>query len=309
VLRQAGVENVSFSYMPPSGKSNNLTTFGFNQQVKQEGFEVNFKAADTGYFSTYGIHFLAGRPYRASDTASEYVVNETLLRKEGIQDPHKALGKYIYLDGNGGPIVGVVADFHEHSLRDPIEPALLATNLKRYTMAGIRLRTEDAPATVQRIEKIFSQYFPDYIFEHQYLSETIARYYDQEEKLSAIFKLFAGIALLISCLGLYGLILFATAQRIREVGIRKVLGASVANISFLFIREFCVLIGIAFLIATPIAWYSMNSWLNNFTYRVQISPWIFVITGLLALLIGMATISYRTVRTALSNPVKNLRSE
>lgn len=309
VLQQPGVEKVSLSASPPAGKGNSFATFRYNQSVKDDNFELNIKMADAGYFSTYGLQLIAGRLYQPSDTIRELVVNETFLKKEGVHDPAVVLGKYIYLDDKKIPIVGVVKDFHEHSLRDPIDPVAITTNKSGYSMAGLKLSATGIPSTIQQIEKIFNSYFPETIFEHQFLDETIARYYEQEEKLSKIFKVFAAISLIISCLGLYGLILFTTSQRIKEVGIRKVLGASITSISLLFIREFLWLIGIAFVIASPVAWYFMNKWLQDFTYRIHMTLWMFVATGAAALLIGLLTISFQTIKVALANPVKSLKTE
>ncbi|MHA4812683.1 ABC transporter permease, partial [Flavitalea flava] len=229
--------------------------------------------------------------------------------KEGVKGPREALGKYIYLGNSKGPIVGVVRDFHEHSLRDPIDPAAISTQKSSYRMAGIKLSGRNMGTILAAIEKIFNGHFPETLFQHQFLNETIARFYEEEEKLSMIFKVFAAIAHTISCLGLYGLILFTTSHRVKEVGVRKVLGASLANISFLFIREFLWLIGISFVIASPLAWYIMQKWLQNFTYRVSLSVWMFVATGLTALSIGLLTIGFQTIKAALANPVKALQSE
>jgi ABC-type antimicrobial peptide transport system permease subunit len=309
LLQSPGVEKVSLSSAPPAGKGNSFATFRLDQNVKDENFEVNIKVADADYFSTYGIQLIAGRSYQPSDTIREFVVNETFLKKKAIRTPEEALGKLIYMDDKKGAIVGVVRDFHEHSLRDPIDPLVITTDKSSYRMAGVKLSTTGMPATIARLEKIFNSYFPDNFFEHRFLDETIARYYEQERRLSTLFTLFAAIALTISCLGLYGLILFTTSQRLKEVGIRKVLGASTARISLLFIREFCWLTGIAFLIASPLAWYFMQQWLENFTYRIHISPWMFMISGVGTFLTGLLTVSIRTVRTAMANPVKSLRAE
>lgn len=309
VLQTSGVEKISLSSAPPAGKGNSFATFRLDQNVKDENFELNLKVADADYFSTYGIQLIAGRAYQPSDTVREFVVNETFLKKKGIHTPSAVLGKLIYLDKEKGAIVGVVRDFHEHSLRDPIDPLAITTDKDGYRMAGLKLSTAGMHATIAHLEKIFSGYFPNSFFEHQFLDETIARYYEQEQRLSALFTLFAAIALTISCLGLYGLILFTTSQRVKEVGIRKALGASTARISLLFLGEFCWLTGIAFLIASPLAWYFMHQWLEDFTYRIHISPWMFLVSGLGAFLTGLLTVGIRTVRTAMASPVKSLRTE
>lgn len=309
ILHQPGIAQVSLSFRTPASTGNSYTDFRFGQNIKSENFEINLKEADAAFLATYGLHLIAGRFYQPSDTIREIVVNETFLKKEGILDPQNVLGKYLYIDGSRAPVVGVVKDFHEHSLRDPIDPVAITTDLAHYRLAGIKLSTSNLPSAIKGVEQTFNSYFPEYIFEHKFLDETIAHFYDQEEKLSKSFKFFAAIALIISCLGLYGLILFTTTQRMKEVGIRKVLGASAASISFLFIREFLLLTGIAFVIASPLAWYCMNKWLQNFTYRVPITVWMFVITGVAAVLIGLLTIGFQTIRTAMANPVRSLRSE
>lgn len=309
LLQQSGIEQVSLCYAPPAGKGTNYNSFSFNQNIKDENFQLNVKAADEAYPATFNLNLVAGRFYQASDTIREIVVNETLLKKEGIMDPRAALGKFLYLGNSKATIVGVVKDFHDHSLRDPIDAVAIITSRKRYRIASIRLSTTQLSTAIKATEQTFNSFFPDYVFEHQFLDETISRFYAQEEKLSGTFKFFAAISLIISCLGLYGLILFTTFQRMKEVGIRKVLGASVTNISLLFIREFCWLIGIAFVIACPIGWYFMNKWLQNFTYRIHITGWIFLATGVTALLVGLLTISFQTIRTALANPVKSLKAE
>lgn len=164
-------------------------------------------------------------------------------------------------------------------------------------------------AALPAIKKIFTSAFPDYYFDHQFLDETIAGFYDQEQRLSNVFKLFAAMGILISCMGLYALVLFMSVQRLKEVGVRKILGASVSSIFFLFTREFVILIGIAFFIAAPVAWYAMHQWLQNFAYRITIDWWIFALTAIAALLISVITISVQTIKTALMNPVKSLRTE
>jgi ABC-type antimicrobial peptide transport system permease subunit len=309
LLRRSGITSASLSFSPPASHSVDYTDFRYGQDIKDANFEVDLKSADASYPATYDLHLAAGRFYQPSDTLHEAVVNETLLHKLGINDPHAALGKYLYLDHAKATVVGVVKDFHEHSLRAEIGPVAILTDKSNYKMVGIKLSTAGMSTSIHSVEQVFAQFFPDYIFEYKFLDDTIAHFYDQEEKLARSFRFFAAVALIISCLGLYGLILFTTTQRIKEVGIRKVLGASATGISMLFIREFLWLIGIAFVIASPLAWYFMNKWLQNFTYRISISAWMFVATGLTALLVGLLTISIQTVRTARANPVKSLRSE
>jgi putative ABC transport system permease protein len=308
LLQQPGVESVSLSYMAPAARSTSRSSFLFDMHEK-ESFQLNVKAADAEYLKTYNLQLVAGRFYTPSDTMREMVVNETFLKKEGIRDPKDILGKYISLDDVKMPIVGVVKDFHTTSFREPIDAVGLTTFQRGYRTVGIKLRAAVMATTIPGIQKIFAASFPEYLYEHQFLDEAIALFYDQEQRLSNIFKVFAGIGILISCMGLYGLVLFMSVQRNKEVGVRKVLGASSLNIMMLFVREFVVLIGIAFIIASPVAWYAMHQWLQNFAYRIQISWWVFAVTGITALLIALFTISFQAIKAAVVNPVKSLRTE
>ena len=162
---------------------------------------------------------------------------------------------------------------------------------------------------MQSVKKIFGQTLPDFVFEYKFLDEKIADFYKQESQLSALYKIFAAIAIFLSCLGLYGLASFMAVQRIKEVGIRKVLGASAGSIVYLFSKEFIILIVIAFTIATPIAWYYMHQWLQAYAYRISISGWVIAAGGLAAIIIALATISFQAIKAAIANPVKSLRSE
>jgi putative ABC transport system permease protein len=162
---------------------------------------------------------------------------------------------------------------------------------------------------MKQIEKLWNELFPSYVFEYQFLDEKIASFYSEENQLSVIYKLFAGIAIFLSCLGLYGLASFMAVQRIKEVGIRKVLGATIGNIVYLFSKEFVLLIGVAFVIAAPIAWYFVHQWVQHYVYRLPISGWIFLMGGILSVLVALATVSFQALKAAVANPIKNLRTE
>jgi ABC-type antimicrobial peptide transport system permease subunit len=178
-----------------------------------------------------------------------------------------------------------------------------------YRQASIKLTTTDIASTMQSIKKIWQQTFPDYVYEYRFLDDKIAGFYKQENQLSQLYKIFAAIAIFLSCLGLYGLASFMAVQRIKEVGIRKVLGATAGNIVYLFSKEFIILIAIAFAIATPIAWYYMQQWLQDYAYRTSVSWWVFAAGGLAAIIIALATISFQAVKAAMANPVTSLRAE
>jgi ABC-type antimicrobial peptide transport system permease subunit len=205
--------------------------------------------------------------------------------------------------------VGVVKDFNSTGFKDKYSRVLFAPLKSQYEHVGIKLSTDQASVTLKAVEKLWNQTFPDYVFEYQFLDAAIENFYKQEKQLAELYKIFAGIAIFLGCLGLYGLASFMAVQRIREVGIRKVLGASISSIVYLFSKEFMLLITIAFVIASPIAWYFMHKWLEDYAFRITINAWIFVIGGLVSICIALATVSYRAIRAAVVNPVESLRSE
>ena len=207
------------------------------------------------------------------------------------------------------PVVGVLKDFNDRSFRHDLAPLLITTNITMYNQAGIKLATTNISSTMQSVKKIWEQTFPDFVYEYRFLDEKIESFYKQENQLAQLYKIFAAIAIFLSCLGLYGLASFMAVQRIKEVGIRKVLGATAGNIVYLFSKEFIILIAIAFAIATPIAWYYMHQWLQDYVYRISISWWLFAAGGLAAIIIALATISFQAIKAASANPVKSLRSE
>jgi ABC-type antimicrobial peptide transport system permease subunit len=270
---------------------------------------ISMKPADTNYFRLYNLPLVAGRVYYSSDTTREFMVNETVVKNLGITDPDKAIGKRINVDGKLYPIVGVVKDFHTNSLRDAIGPVVLMQNKNFYGTANIKIDMQKAKTVIATLQSTWNKYYPDFVFEYNFLDQSIADYYKQENQLSVLYKIFAVIAIFISCLGLYGLISFMAVQRKKEIGIRKVLGAPVRDIVFMLSKEFTLLIVIAFLIASPLAWYYMHQWLQQYTYRINIGSWFFVTTILCSLIIAWITVGYTAIKAAVANPVKSLRTE
>jgi len=208
-----------------------------------------------------------------------------------------------------GTVVGVLKDFNDRSFRNDLAPLLITPDVAMYNQVGIKLATTNVSSTLQSVKRIFDSTFPDFVFEYKFLDEKIDSFYKQENQLAALYKIFAAIAIFLSCLGLYGLASFMAVQRIKEVGIRKVLGATTGSIVYLFSKEFVILIAIAFAVATPLAWYYMHQWLQNYAYRINISWWLFAAAGLVAIIIALATISFQAIKAAIANPVKSLRSE
>jgi len=311
LLANPDIINVSFSFASPSSQSNWGSDFRFNHAEKTTSFNANLKWADTGYFKTYNLQFVAGRPYYASDTVREFVVNETLLRKLGITNPNDAIGKEInFWNGQKvANIVGVVRDFNSYSLREPMAPVVLSTWKDVYQTINIKIKAGAEKKVLPFVDKLWNQSFPDYVYQYQFLDETVANFYSQERQLSVLYKIFAGIAIFISCLGLYGLVSFMAVQRTKEVGIRKVLGASARHIVWLMSTEFTLLIILAFVISAPVAWYIMNKWLQNYTYRVPLSVWVFLLAIAGSIVIAWLTAGQRAVKAAIANPVKSLRTE
>jgi ABC-type antimicrobial peptide transport system permease subunit len=309
LLQEPDVKNVSYCFTPPLSGSNRRSGFQFNNSTEDAPFEVNVKYADVEYFDTYNLSLVAGRLYQMSDTAREYVVNETFLGKFGIQNPEEGLGKSITMNGVSLPIVGVLKDFHLLSLQEKIEPLAMMCNKAEYRYAGIKLHGNKLKDANQKIEKMYRAFFPGTIFEYSFFDENVAKQYAEEERLSSITKIFSGIAIFISCLGLYGLISFMAVQRTKEVGVRKVLGATVGDILILFNKEFILLILVAFVVSAPVAGYFMSDWLNQFAYRIDLTAWMFIIAILLSLVVAILTVSFQSIKAALANPVDSLRNE
>jgi ABC-type antimicrobial peptide transport system permease subunit len=312
LLSVNGVQAVSFSSNTPVEDANDIwSTFKFDHGTKDEDFKVITKFADTGYLPAYKLQLIAGRNLQPSEMTREFLVNESLVRSLGFKKPEDILNKEISIWGDKikCPVVGVLKDFNDRSFRNNVAPLLITTNGTMYSQAAIKLATTNISSTLQSVKKIWEQTFPDFVYEYKFLDDKIASFYKQENQLSQLYKIFAAIAIFLSCLGLYGLASFMAAQRIKEVGIRKVLGATAANIVYLFSKEFVILIAIAFAIATPISWYFMHQWLQDYAYRINISWSIFLVGGIAAVVIALATISFQAIKAALVNPVKSLKSE
>jgi ABC-type antimicrobial peptide transport system permease subunit len=312
LLSVNGVQAVSFSSNTPVEVADDMwSTFKFNHAAKETDFKVILKFADNEYVPAYKLPLIAGRNLQPSKMTREFLVNETLMKSLGINNPDEILNKEISIwdDNIKCPVVGVLKDFNDRSFRHDLAPLLITTDNVMYSQAGIKLSTTNISSTMESVKTIWEKTFPNFVYEYRFLDDKIDSFYKQESQLSQLYKIFAAIAIFLSCLGLYGLASFMAVQRIKEVGIRKVLGASAGNIVYLFSKEFILLIAIAFVIATPIAWYYMRQWLQDYAYRIDISWWLFAAGGLTALIIALATISFQAVRAALANPVKSLRTE
>ncbi|MEO8416295.1 MAG: ABC transporter permease [Ginsengibacter sp.] len=319
VLRQQlqsnpGVKEVSFSSGAPV-MSNNFTSFISPEAGITKDDVTELKFIDTGYTKMFDLKMLAGQPVQRTnasnkDTLYNVVVNETMIHKLGIQEPGQAIGKHVIINGNWyATITGVVQDFQSESKHKKIRPCVLLYRADNFYTASVKLQPVNMKKTIAGIDKLWSGMFPESIFNYEFLDDHIAAWYSQEQKEYTAFKLFACIAILIGCLGLYGLVAFAAAQRTKEVGVRKALGASLADIVFLFSKEFVVLIAVAFVIAAPVAYYIMYGWLQGFAYQIKIGSNIFIIAILSSFVIAAITIAYQAIKAAVANPVKSLRTE
>ncbi len=306
----SGIDKVSFSYASPMDDNIWNSDIKYNGVPKHD-FGASLKWADVNYFNTFHIKLLAGQFYGQSDTVKDFVVNETFLKKLGVRDPKTAIGAKIFILGaeKSGTITGVIQDFNDVSLRNPISPVMMSTWKDLYNTVNIKLTGSSIGLTLTNIEKLMKETFPNDVYEYRFLDENIAAYYKQEDQLSRLYKIFAGIAIFISCLGLYSLVSFMTVQRMKEVGIRKTLGASVGNIVYLFSKEFVRLIILAFVISAPVGWYLMHQWLQNYAFHIKPGFTVFLFAATISMFIAALSVGYKAVRAALANPVDSLRTE
>ena len=267
------------------------------------------------FINVYDIKLLAGRNFDYTDYNPDrskihnLILNENISKLLGFTSPADAIGKTIHVQNRNWDVIGVIADFHQKSLRYPLEPMFLMPLYSTYSPLSVKVDAKDISKTMSAIKAKYDKFFPGNFFDYYFLNDRFNAQYASDQLFGKVFAIFSGFAIFIACLGLFGLSLFATAQRFKEIGVRKVLGASVSNIVLLLSKDFIKLVLIAFLIASPVAWFVMNSWLKDFAYRINISVWIFIAAGLLAVAIALATISFQAIKAAIANPVKSLRTE
>lgn len=305
------VELLSLSGAAPSSGNIMSGEIKYKDGKKEVQSDVQFKQADTGYIKMFGLKLLAGRNLQASDTIMEMIINETYSKALGFKNPEEALGKYLDWDSRNLPIVGVVSDFHQQSLRTEVKPLILTSNMNQHHTCHIKLARTGASFTpaLGKIEKIFKTIYPEEDYNYEFFDESIAKFYEKEQHVGRLLNWAAGIAILISCLGLLGLVIYTTNQRVKEIGIRKVLGATVLQIVQLLTTDFVKLVCIAFLVAVPLAWWAAHSWLQNFVYRTDISWWVFAAGGLSTICIALLVLGAKTIQAANANPATSLRTE
>lgn len=311
LLSNSNVQNVSFGVGAPTSDND------INSEIKVTGlegdFEVSFKTVDFDYLKTYDLRLTSGRWYLKENQNGEeieFVINETAARELGYSS-EEVLGKEISFGMNDikGNVVGVVKDFHVKSLREAIKPIVMFQYPVLYFEGGVKISNSNVPETIEHIKSVWEMAYPGYLFTYEFLDDAMSKNYSREEQLFSIFKIFAGISIGIGCLGLFGLISFMVVQKTKEVGVRKVLGASVAGIVLLFSTDFMKLLLIAFLIAAPVSWYAMEQWLSGFAYKIDLSPYYFLLGGLINVVIAFLTIGYQARKAGVANPVDSLRDE
>jgi putative ABC transport system permease protein len=309
-----GVEKASLGSAAPAHIGSSSTTMKINNGKKDVETMVEVINADPEYFDIYKMKLLAGRVPEQSDTTKEYMINETYAKTLGFTNAADVVGRFVERRNMKLPIVGVLADFNTTSTHEPIKPLSFSSARKNSYAIHLALKPQDGTpglwkSVLEKIEKEYKQLYPEDDFKYEFFDATIATFYKREQDIARLLNWSAGLCIFISCLGLLGLVIYTTNTRTKEIGVRKVLGASVTQIVSLLSKDLLSLVLLAFTIASPIAWFVMNKWLQDFVYRTDISWWVFAVCGAGMMLIAVILLSIRTIKAAIANPVKSLRTE
>jgi putative ABC transport system permease protein len=307
-----GVISTSMSASVPGGGDHGAYSQIENVKGDMQIANLDLYFVDFDYIPQFKIKMVAGRPFSRqfmTDTTNSMILNEAAVKMFGYTSPEQAIGKKFSQWGRTGTIIGVVKDFHFRSLQEVIKPLSIRIEPRACDLLSVNIDGHHIPGTIAAIERKWKELLPDKPFSYFFLDEFFDKQYRAEDRFGKLFLYFAGLAIFISCLGLMGLASYSTVQRTKEIGVRKVVGASVSQIVFLLSRDFLQLVLLAFVVSAPIAWWLIEGWLNGFAYRIPVYWWIFAIAGLLAVLIAVLTVSFQAIRAALVNPVNSLRSE
>ncbi|HEY0678532.1 MAG TPA: FtsX-like permease family protein, partial [Chitinophagaceae bacterium] len=277
---------------------------------------------DHDYVKTLGLRIIAGRDFSkemSTDVNEAFIINETAVKEFGFGTPEDAIGRRIHWNEwapkdtlnpvKKGKVIGVVQDYHYKSLHEKVVPSVIHIYPQVNFKVAVKLRTADMQKSIAFITDTWNKFAPGYPLDYKFMDETYGKMYQNEEKLASLMWIFTIMAIIVGCMGLFGLAAFSAEQRTKEIGIRKVLGASVLSIMGLLSKHFVKLVMIASVVAFPVAWWAMNNWLEDFPYRVEISWWIFAIAAIAALVIALITVSFQSIKAAVANPVKALRTE
>jgi predicted permease len=307
MMRLKGVELASLNNTPPS--SGNVSGTGFTIEGNDTFYETQVKTIDSSYVQLFGLQLVAGKNIADYDTAQGFIVNEKLASTVGYKNPNEIIGKIIRMWGKKFPVVGVVKDFHTVALRDPIEATIMLNRIRNYGSLAIKISPVNMQETIKEVQMKWEALYPDFIFSYEFLDESIRKFYEDEQRTSTLLAIFTSLAIFIGCLGLFGLASFMANQKTKEIGVRKVMGASVQSIVILFSKEFVILIIIGFALAAPLSWYFSNQWLNQFAYKIEVGPVVFVMGLVATFLIAVFTVGYRSFKAATANPVDSLKYE
>ncbi|RMB57122.1 FtsX-like permease family protein [Dokdonia sinensis] len=311
-----GLKDVSLGGSPPASFSEHSGGMQLLDGDKDIRMEVELIYGDHRYLELYDIQLLAGRK-PLNDTINEFVINQTGLEKFGFQNPHDIIGKTLKRDGEDIEIVGVMSDFNQRSLRSGVSPMVFSGDLQRswrsmYKNVHLSLPASDTESWQKILASVEGKYlsiYPEAQFKVQFMDETIARFYAREQRISNLLNWSTGLSVVISCLGLFGLVIHTTERRTKEIGIRKVLGASLLQLNTLLCKDFLILVGIAFIIALPLAYLGIKSWLQDYAYKTEMSWWVFALSGIAMVVVALVIMSIRTISTAMKNPVESLKTE
>ncbi len=278
-------------------------------------FTVRSLYTSYDYVDVYGIKLVAGRKFSPLDHHPDgsklhnILLNEKAVQVLGFASPREAVGKQVVVYDKAWDVVGVVADYHQKSLRNPIEPLIMVPAYNTGNPISVKVRTENVARTVEAIKRKYEAFFPGNLFDYTFLDEQFAQQYKDDRLFGKVFGLFSGFAILVACLGLFGLSLYTITQRTKEIGVRKVLGASETSLLLLLSKDFLRLVLLSNLVAWPLAWWGMQLWLQGFTYRITLSPWLLLLPTVLVFIVAMLTVGLQTLRATRANPVRSLRSE
>jgi putative ABC transport system permease protein len=310
LLRDANITGVTASSDIPTYTVHSTGAFSWEGKDPETRLSIHQFSVDHDYIKIFNMNIIAGRDFsrefRVDDSTQSFIVNETAVQAMGLEDP---VGSKFRLWKYEGQIVGVVEDFHYKSLQKEIEPLVLRIDPGWDSYVFVKFKSEQTKEAIASVQRVYNAFNPGFPLEYTFLDEAVERLYDSEQKTKTIFNYFTLIALFISCLGLYGLVAHMAQQKTKEIGIRKVLGASIIHIVTNLSKEFILLVCMANAIAWPLAYYFMNKWLKNFAYRTSMGLWIFILSALAAIVIALLTVSYQSIKAATANPVDSLRYE
>jgi len=309
LLQNTAIKHASFSNSGAASGNVWTSNYSLRDSIEVKEGRTHVKFIDQDFIATYELKLLAGEGLAAADTLKKYIVNRTFAEETGYGDNLDGLlGKYVQIWGQEAPIAGVVSDFNTSSLHKKLEPVVMGMR-HNYWQAGVKIDLQNRKNALAAIEAAWSSVYPEYVFGYTFLDETIVKFYEDEQKTARLISIFAVVAIIIGGLGLFGLVSYISAQRTKEIGVRKVLGATMPDILALFSKEFASLLALAFLIAAPVAYYFMQVWLADFAYRIELDLGIFLLALLAASGIVLLTVGYKSVSAALANPVEALRYE